>query len=268
VKGSAAVTMSETTITRTQPDHIRRVTGLCGVAGALLFFGGDMLFYGYFGAGSSFADGMRTTVAQASTQRLFAGGLIGPIAACLCIVGFWHVYLNVRPSSELFRRVMLAAFFILMVGGSAVHTLWTAEGLALKYCYGQGPPCSDLLTIIKSYWTVAYNLTSIPGYFGSLLLMGLVVTRRTWYPRWTVLVNPGVLILLSPVAAKMPSPPRCRPRRRLSQSIHRPFFPDIRRLDMGAPHGSLKVLTKCCHLDWRARRSHLGLSQGLELSVL
>jgi hypothetical protein len=206
VKGSAAVTRSETTITRTQPDHIRRVTGLCGVAGALLFFGGDMLFYGYFGAGSSFADGMRTTVAQASTQRLFAGGLIGPIAACLCIVGFWHVYLNVRPSSELFRRVMLAAFFILMVGGSAVHTLWTAKGLALKYCYGQGPPCSDLLTIIKSYWTVAYNLTSIPGYFGSLLLMGLVLTRRTWYPRWTVLVNPGVLILLSPVAAKMPSP--------------------------------------------------------------
>jgi hypothetical protein len=32
---------------------------------------------------------------------------------------------------------MFAAFSVLMVFGSAVHTLWTAKGLALKYCYGQ-----------------------------------------------------------------------------------------------------------------------------------
>jgi hypothetical protein len=89
---------------------------------------------------------------------------------------------------------MLAAFVIMMVGGSAVHTLWTAKGLALKYCYGQGPPCSDLLEITRSYWTLAYNLTSIPGYLGCLLLIGLILTRRTLYPRWTVLLNPGVLI--------------------------------------------------------------------------
>jgi uncharacterized protein DUF6796 len=198
--------MSETTMAYTQPDNIRRLAGLCGLAGALLFFAGDMFFYGYLGPGSGFADGMRATVAQASTQRLFAGGLIGPPAACLCIIGFWHVYLNVRPSSELFGRVMLAAFFIFMVGGSAVHTLWTAKGLALKYCYGQGWPCSDLLTITKSYWTLSYNLASIPGYLAGVILMGLVLTRRTWYPRWTALVNPGVLILLSPLAAKVPSP--------------------------------------------------------------
>jgi hypothetical protein len=189
-----------------QPDYVRRLGGLCGLAGALLFFAGDMFFYGYLGSGSSFADGMRATVAQAPAQRLFAGGLIGPPAACLCIVGFWHVYLNVRPSSKLLARVMLAAFFVLMVGGSAVHMLWTAKGLALKYCYGQGSPCSDLLTVTKSYWTLAYTLSSIPGYFGGLLLMGLVLTRRTWYPRWTAVVNPGVLILLSPFAAKVPSP--------------------------------------------------------------
>lgn len=193
-------------MTHEQPDCIRRLAGLCGLMGALLFFAGDMLFYGYVGPGSSFADGMRATVAQASTQRLFAGGLVGPIAACLCIVGFWHVYLNVRPSSESFGRVMFAVFVILMVGGSAVHTLWTAKGLALKYCNGQGSPCSDLLTITRSYWTLAYNLTSIPGYLGAVLLMGLVLTRRTWYPRWTALVNPGVLILLSPLAVKVPSP--------------------------------------------------------------
>jgi hypothetical protein len=189
-----------------QPDHTRRIAGLCGLFGALLFFAGDMLFYGHFGSGSGFADGMRVTVTHASDERLFAGGLVGPIAACLCIVGFWHVYLNVRPPSATLGRIMLVAFFLLMVGGSAVHTLWTAKGLALKYCNGQGSPCSDLLAVIKSYWTLAYNLSAIPGYLGAALLFALVLLRKTWYPRWTVIANPAVLILLSPLADKVPAP--------------------------------------------------------------
>jgi hypothetical protein len=193
-------------MTHEHPDSTRRLAGLCGLAGALLFFVGDMLFYGYFGSGASFAEGMRSTVTQASNERLFAGGLVGPIAACLCIVGFWHVYLNVRPSSLVLGRVMLVAFFLLMVGGSAVHTLWTAKGLALKYCNGQGSPCSDLANVTKSYWTLAYNLSSIPGYLGAVLLFALVLMGRTWYPRWTAILNPAVLILLSPLASRVPAP--------------------------------------------------------------
>ena len=193
-------------MTQDQSTRIRRVAGLCGLAGALLFFAGDMLFYGYFGSGSGFAEGMRTTVTQASDQRLFAGGLIGPIAACLCIVGFYHVYLNVRPSSQFLGRIMLVWFFLLMVGGSAVHTLWTAKGLALKYCNTQGPPCSDLLAAIRSYWTMAYNLSAFLGYLAGALLFGLVLTGKTWYPRWTAAANPGVFLLLSPLADKVPSP--------------------------------------------------------------
>jgi hypothetical protein len=193
-------------MTHDHPDHIRRLAGLCGLAGALLFFVGDMLFYGYFGPGAGFTEGMHEIVMHASTARLFAGGLIGPMAACLCIIGFWHVYLNVRPSSALLGRVMLVCFFLLMVSGSAVHTLWTAKGLALKYCSNQGSPCSDLLTATKSYWTLAYYIGAIPGYVGAVLLFVLVLMRKTWYPRWTLLANPAILFLLSPLAEKVPSP--------------------------------------------------------------
>jgi len=151
----------------------RRLAGLCGLAGALLFCVGDMLFYGHFGSGANFAEGMIATVMRASTARLFAGGLVGPLAACLCIVGFWHVYLNIRPSHVLLARLVLILFSILMVAGSAVHTLWTAKGLALKYCCGQGAPCSDLLAAIKSYWALAYNLGAIPGCLGAVLRLVL-----------------------------------------------------------------------------------------------
>src|SRR5215471_14690392 len=114
----------------------RRLAGIAGLCGALLFFAGDVLFYGHLGSGTGFHQGMLTTVRNASLAQLYAGGLVGPLAACLCILGFWHVFLNVRSSHVRVGRVMLVAFALLMVSGSAIHTLWTAKGLALKYCYG------------------------------------------------------------------------------------------------------------------------------------
>jgi uncharacterized protein DUF6796 len=82
----------------------RRWAGVAGLCGALLFFVGDMLFYGHWGSGAGFHEGMIQTVRNASLGRLFAGGLVGPLVACLCIVGFWHVYSNVRPSQEFLGR--------------------------------------------------------------------------------------------------------------------------------------------------------------------
>lgn len=187
-------------------DTTHRLTGLAGLAGALMFFAGDMLFTGYFGPGAGFAEGMRATIQHASVERLFIGGLLGPAAACLCIVGFWHVYRNVRPEAIVAGRVMLVMFFVLMVAGSAVHTLWTAKGLAIRFCTGPDPACVNLASSIKSYWLLAYNLDSIPGYIGALLLAGLVVLGKTHYPRWTVLANPAVLFLVSPLATRLPSP--------------------------------------------------------------
>ncbi len=185
----------------------QRWAGVAGVCGASLFFAGDMLFYGHWGSGAGFHEGMIETVRNASLGRLFAGGLVGPFAACLCIVGFWHVYLNVRPSQEFAGRVMLALFALLMVYGSAIHTLWTAKGLALKFCYySDDVGCRALLTAVNSYWELAYNIGAVPGFAGAIVLIGLVLWGKTWYPRWTVLANPAVLMLLSPLAERVPAP--------------------------------------------------------------
>jgi hypothetical protein len=187
-------------------NYVRRLAGISGVAAGLLMFSGDMLFYGHWGSGATFHEGMIATVRQASDQRLFAGGLIGPVAACLFIVGFWHVFLNVRPKAPTSARVVFLCFAALMVAGSAVHALWTPYGLALKYCYGHGSPCSELLRATRSYWNAAYDLGAVPGYVGAVLLFMLVLLGRTRYPRWTAIANPAVLIFLEPLAAKVPAP--------------------------------------------------------------
>src|SRR5258708_12874664 len=108
-------------------NQIRRLAGLSGLAGALLFFAGDMLFYGHIGSGANFAEGMRATVVRASPERLFAGGLVGPVAACMCIVGFGHVYLNIRPANVLLSPLTPILFPFFIFPSSTVHTTCTAH---------------------------------------------------------------------------------------------------------------------------------------------
>jgi hypothetical protein len=185
----------------------RRLAGIAGLCGALLFFAGDMLFYGHAGSGAGFHQGMIATVRNAPLARLYAGGLVGPLAACLCILGFWHVFLNVRHSHARIGRVMLVAFALLMVSGSAIHALWTTKGVALKYCYGDDDvACRAVVQAVNQYWDIAYYFGAIPAYFAFILLAVLVLFRKTWYPRWAVLSNPAVLLLLSPLTDRAPAP--------------------------------------------------------------
>ncbi len=159
------------------------MAGLSGLLGALLFFAGDMLFYGYFGSGASFPAGMLATVAADSSTRLVVGGLLGMPAACLCILGFWHVRGNVKSSSPFLRRLMFLSFAALMVAGSAIHTLWTARGLAIKYCSDGSPSCSAVSNALHSYWSLAYTIGSVPGYLGAVLLILLVALRKDPIPQ-------------------------------------------------------------------------------------
>jgi hypothetical protein len=67
--------------------------------------------------------------------------------------------------------------------------------------------CSpDLLAALRGYWEVAYNLAAVPAYIGAVLLLFVVVFRRSIYPRWTALANFGLLSLLAPIAARTPAP--------------------------------------------------------------
>ncbi|HEY0795729.1 MAG TPA: DUF6796 family protein [Acidisarcina sp.] len=189
-----------------QDSRVSRLAGICGLVGAMLFFAGDMLFYGFVGSGRDFAAQVTARVMSESTMRLTAGGIIGPLAAGLCIIGFWHVYTNIHPSWANVGKVMMVAFFCLMVAGSAVHTLWTAKGFAIKFCTGQPGPCSEVLKATRSYWTLAYWMCAVPGYIGAGILLLLVAFGKSNCPRWTIVANPAFLALFGPFLTRVPAP--------------------------------------------------------------
>src|SRR5438477_6043223 len=96
-----------------------------------------MLFYGHWGSGATFHQGMLTILQQASRTRLFVGGLVGPVAACLCLIGCWHVRqnlighslflaalyfsLSLRPWSSAARFTPCG---FLAASRSSIRTLW------------------------------------------------------------------------------------------------------------------------------------------------
>ena len=145
-------------------------------------------------------------VQQASRTRLFVGGLVGPVAACLCPIGCWHVRENMIGRSRVLGRLVFLALASTMVIGGAVHALWVPRGLAIKYSAVVGAVAPELIDSLRSYWQFAYNLAAAPAYIAAVLLLLLVLLGKTAYPRWTVLANFGVLSLLAPLAERIPAP--------------------------------------------------------------
>jgi hypothetical protein len=178
---------------------LSRLAGVTGIAGALLFFfAGDTLFILALRTRFGTYCGNGGNREPCIGRRLFGGGLVGPLAAWMCIAGFGMCAFNIHPPHIAFKRTLFVLFSMLMVAASAGHTLWTARGLALKYC--RDPSCQGLVTAIKSYWNLAYDLGALPGYIGAVLLPGLVLLGKTYYSRWTVVVNPA------PLASRVPAP--------------------------------------------------------------
>src|SRR5206468_8654859 len=130
----------------------RRLAGLAGLLGALLFFCGDMLFSGHLGAGATFHEGMQRVVRGASLTRMFTGGLLGPPAACLCIIGFWHVGQNITPRSPLLGRLVFYTLASMMVARSAVHALFVPRGLSSRYEWPLTAYATALVAALRRLW--------------------------------------------------------------------------------------------------------------------
>jgi hypothetical protein len=176
-----------------------RWAGVAGIAGALLFFCGDMLYYGHGGSGANFPDGMLAVVRSASLTRLFVGGLIGPLAACLCLIGFWRVRECIAPRSPVLGQLTFLSGAAMMVAGSAVHALWVPRGLAYRYAEQGYPP--ELLAALRDYWQAAYYVAAAPAYVCSFLLLVAVSPRQR---NASVVIIDRILVFIGSESRKTP----------------------------------------------------------------
>ena len=190
---------------RAYPRRLLLITAVAGLFGAVLMFTGDMLLYGHFGSGAEFINRHKTVIAEAGTVRLYLAGALGPIAAIFYLIGAYHLYLRLQPSRAFVRILTSLAFAAMFVIAGAVHAVWAAYALVLRgVAHGQAN--TELETVMRSYLAFVYRLAEIVGYPSALLLFILVLMGRTSYPRWSAVLNPGLLMLASSLVVFLPAP--------------------------------------------------------------
>ena len=184
----------------------RRVFGIIGLIGSILLFAGDMLLYGHFGSAGDIYDVIEATAPHVSMGRLFVGGIIGPVAAFLYIAGFYHVYLNIQRAGSKPAKFVFVSSSLMMVIGGTYHALWTIRMLLFKFRIMDVENLQRFVDAVNSYLRITLVTAAIPGYAAFTLLLILVLIGKTNYRRWTVVVNPALLYLITLLSSEIRGP--------------------------------------------------------------
>lgn len=179
---------------------------IAGLAGALLMFAGDMLLYYTpddfaYGPKASSAEKIQAIVdvmKKLPAKRVMAGGMIGPVAAFLYCVGFYHMVLI---ADESMKALAVAAFLFSCFGiitGGAYHSHCAYLGLLGENRF------REALKAVENYFQKLPLILYAGEGIGFLLLAILIVSGHTLLPRWMFLLSPGILFLLRPVVGRLP----------------------------------------------------------------
>jgi len=175
-------------------------TLIVGLIGALMMFCGDMTLY--YDKNDFKHDGTLDPIINIMKNlppiRVMIGGWIGPVAAFLYCIGFYHIVLI---TDESLHKVAFAAFLLSCMGiiaGGAYHSHCAYLGLL-----GADDQRKDLDIVLKYFQKLPIILYLGEG-LGLLALIVLIVLEKTVFPVWIAVLSPGALYLLKPLSRKLP----------------------------------------------------------------
>lgn len=177
-----------------------KLTGYAGLVGSLLMYAGDMLLYFTTQPIPDVDNDLLPSMGAIPLERLSIGGLLGPLAAILYIIGFYHLFLRIKKTRKKTAFGMYVCLSISIFFGGSYHAFFPAFGIASA----QGHPeiIANLLSYAQLLGGLAFSLMGI----GWLLFSVLVLQKQTSFPRWIVLVTPLVTIWFNLLWQMLPQP--------------------------------------------------------------
>ncbi|MDU5913509.1 MAG: DUF6796 family protein [Anaerococcus vaginalis] len=173
---------------------------LIGLLGSFLMFLGDMTLYydpnDYDGKDT--INNIIGIMKSVNIKRLYLGGLLGPTCAFIYCIGFFHIVLGIQ---EKYLTIGWFVFLINVFGmilGGAYHIQCAYLGLLSRY-ENKGA-FDEFLKYLKFQAKIVFVTMGL-GNIGIAILMLLGFTV---FPRWQVLFTPIFLIILTPLAERLP----------------------------------------------------------------
>jgi hypothetical protein len=177
-------------------------TGTTGSLGAVVFLFGDALLYWTASGERDFV----TIMSEVPLWRLYFGGAVGIVASWLYTFGAWQVYHAVRPAGQTLASTAFGALGALTIGMGAFHVAHAGLGLIRRAAQIAGTDPWTTKTALEQGWgyiaTLVWLLTAASVTF-LVVFVWAVWSGRSWYPRWCVLWNPGLLGLLYPTVDRL-----------------------------------------------------------------
>lgn len=173
---------------------------LIGLLGSFLMFLGDMTLYydpdDYDGKDT--INSIAGIMKNASIKRLYIGGLLGPIGAFIYSIGFYHIVL---ASQE--KYLNLAWFVFLMntfgiILGGAYHMQCAYLGLLSRH-ENKGA-FDEFLKFLKLQAKIVFSIMAL----ANIAIALIILFGFTVFPRWQALFTPIFLIILTPIAERLP----------------------------------------------------------------
>jgi hypothetical protein len=188
-----------------------RWCGAAGIFGATLLLAADWILLGTLTSGSEFQRNWQVYLSAMPSWRLTVGGLAGPIGAWFYVVGFWQLYLALKPAGRVLAFVVFAGFsmsFVWVAGAFHPSLPFVADALRAKQAAsGEGGAVVQAAAERTfAYAGALYHVGLAPSVVGVALLAWTVFRKRTRYPRWFLAFNPALLYALTMLFEQVPEP--------------------------------------------------------------
>ena len=188
--------------------QLLRAAGLAAVAGGIANAYADYLLQG----GLGHRPGLNTyaNLADFPFDLVFDGSLIGNAAIPLWLLGFWPVYVALRPAGRAWALppvLILAYAFSLFPGYHGAYALYAS---AFQAQAAAPEPVAEVVATMAAqhhaYHDALLDVIGATAPLGFLWLVALILSGRTVYPRWMVLISPVVAPLTQPLIEMLPAP--------------------------------------------------------------
>ena len=173
---------------------------LIGILGSFLMFLGDMTLYydpnDYDGKDT--INNIIGIMKNVSIKRLYIGGLLGPICAFIYCIGFFHIVLGIQ---EKYLTIGWFVFLINVFGmilGGAYHIQCAYLGLLSRY-ENKGA-FDEFLKFLKFQAKIVFGIMAI----ANIALALIILFGFTVFPRWQALFTPMFLLIVTPLADRLP----------------------------------------------------------------